>query len=277
MRAFTRFYRLTSPGALPGPLNRGNAAGGIWDHYAAIAHLADNDTYALSLGVPTADPVTTGLRHPAAFTAVARLSPHIAPWADPARGEPIGPVRPITLPPNILRCTVRTGAEPVAGLYPVGDAACITNPIFGRGMSLALQHAFALAELLDGEPLPDRELAGSAARLAADVYRPWYEHAAQEDAARAAVWRARVKGCPPPVAPDPGRPALAAVAGAAATDGSVWRGLTRVLMGLDTADDVFGDPAFLKRVRAAPVQSAGGPRPPTREELAGAVQDEVGG
>ncbi|MFD4872488.1 NAD(P)/FAD-dependent oxidoreductase [Streptomyces sp. NPDC058420] len=267
IRAFTRFYRLASPGALPGPLNRGNAAGGIWDHYAAVAHPADNGTYALTLGAPAHDRATAGLRDPAAFTAAARLSPHLAAWADPDVGRPIGPVRPITLPPNSLR-----PAAVVAGLYAVGDAACVTNPLYGRGMSLALRHAFALAGHLAETGEGD---ARAAARLADRIHRPWYEHSVREDAHRTALWRARVTGGPPPVwaAPD-GRPALAEIGAAARTDPVVWRGLTRVLMGLDGAHEVLDDEVFRKRVRAAPAPR-GGPRPPTRDELVRAVAAEI--
>ncbi|MGW3950967.1 NAD(P)/FAD-dependent oxidoreductase [Streptomyces sp. NPDC004752] len=262
IRAFTRFYRLTSPGSLPGPLNRGNAAGGIWDHYAAVAHPADNDTYALTLGAPARDRATAGLRHPAAFTAAARLSPHLAAWADPDAGRPISPVRPITLPPNSLR-----PAAAVGGLYAVGDAACVTNPLYGRGMSLALRHAFALA----GHLAETRE---GDARAADRLHRPWYEHSVREDTHRTALWRARVTGGPPPAwaAPD-GRPALAEIGTAARADPVVWRGLTRVLMGLDGAHEVFDDAVFRTRVRAAPAPR-GGPRPPTRDELVRAVAAE---
>ncbi|UFR01485.1 hypothetical protein KBP30_09945 [Streptomyces sp. Go40/10] len=275
VRGFTRFYRQASPGPLPGPLNRGNAAGGIWGHYAAVAHPADNGTYALTLGVPTRDPATTGLRHPSAFTRVARLSPYVAAWADPAAGEPTGPVRPITLPPDILRPQADAQAGPVVGLYPVGDSLCVTNPLFGRGMSLALHHAFLLADLLDGGTGPAAERAERAAALADRVYRPWYEHAVREDAARTALWRAQATGGPLPATPSPdGRPALAAVAAAAAADTVVWRGLTRVLMGLDTAEDVFDDEVFRKRVHSAPAPAARGPLPPTRAELVRAVSGE---
>ncbi|MEU9059256.1 FAD-dependent oxidoreductase [Streptomyces sp. NPDC048430] len=274
VRAFTRFYRLRSPGTLPGPLNRGNAAGGIWDHYAAVAHLADNDTYALTLGVPTADPETTGMRHPGPFTAVARLSPHLAAWVDPIVGEAISEVRPMTLPPNKLCCAPDVGAGTIAGLYPVGDAACVTDPLFGRGMSLALRHAFLLAELLEDEPVAE-EQGERAARIADGVYRSWYEHAVRENTARTALWQAGVTGSPPPAAPESGRPALPEVARAASTDGAVWRGLTRVLMGLETVEEVLDDEAFRRRVRTAPAPAVAAPPPPTRQELLAAVRNEA--
>ncbi|MGJ7416625.1 NAD(P)/FAD-dependent oxidoreductase [Streptomyces cinereoruber] len=277
LRGFTRFYRLDAPGdALPGPLNRGNAAGGIWDHYAAVVHLADNRTFAIAVGAPTADPATNLLRTTAGFTAAARLSPHVAPWTDERLVTPLTGVRAITMPPNVLRSTARPGRWRVAGLFPVGDAACVTDPLYGRGMSLALRHAFALAELLRAHPEPGAEQSERAVRLAEDVHRPWFEQAVHDSRARARLWRSRVEGAPsPPVPPAaPGRPALAEIAGAAADDTAVWRGLTRVLMGLNTPAEVFDSAAFRERVRLARADGAAVPaglRPPTRAELLAAL------
>ncbi|MFE9405169.1 FAD-dependent oxidoreductase [Streptomyces sp. NPDC006530] len=273
LRCFTRFYRLDTPGhTFPGPLNRGNAAGGIWDHWAAVVHPADNGTFAIALGAPTADPATDALRTPAGFTAAARLSPHVAPWADERVATPLSEVRAITTPPNVLRSTARPGPRQAAALFPVGDAACVTDPLYGRGMSLALQHAFELAELLTAHPEPGREQSERAARLADDLYRPWFDQATHDSAARAALWRSRAEGAPPPPAPPAprGRPHLAEIAGAAAGDAAIWRGLVRVLMGLDTPEDVFDAAGFTRRVRRAPAAPAG-QRPPTRAELLAAL------
>ncbi|MEU3828021.1 FAD-dependent monooxygenase [Streptomyces sp. NPDC029080] len=275
LRCFTRFYRLTAPdGALPGPLNRGNAAGGIWDHYAAVVHPADNGTFAVAVGTPTADPATDVLREPAAFTAAARLSPYVTEWTDERVAEPLTDVRAISMPPNILRSTARPGRRQVAGLFPVGDAACVTDPLFGRGMSLALHHAFRLAELLGAHPRVGGDESERAVRIADEIHRPWYEQAVHDSFTRSRLWRARAEGgTPPPVPPAaPGRPALPEVARAAAADRTVWRGLVRVLMGLNTPAEVFDTAAFRDRVRAAASHPAGpGRRPPSRAELLAAL------
>lgn len=271
LRAFTRFYRQHAPDdGLLGPLNRGNAAGGVWDHYAAVVHPADNGVFVITLGVPTSDPATNLLRGPAAFSAAARLSPFVAAWADDRAATPLTPVRAMTLPPNILRGTAQAGGSPVAGLFPVGDAACVTDPLYGRGMSLALHHAFRLAALLDGHPEVDERQSELAARLADGLYRPWYEQSVHDDLVRDRLWRARIHGVAPPPTPPavPGRPGVAEVARAAAVDATVWRGLTRVLMGLDTPAGIFDDAAFRARVGGARTDGAGpAHRPPTREEL----------
>lgn len=275
LRGFTRFYRLRAPcGAWPGELNRGNSAGGIWDHYAAVAHPADNGTFALVLAVPTGDRALNSLRHPGAFTTAARLSPHVAEWVDEGAAYPVTNVRAITVPPNILRATARSAGERLAGLYPVGDAACVTDPLYGRGLSLALAHAFRLAALLDEHPSVGEEQSVRATELAERVYGPWFEQAVHDSAARARRWRAHAGGTTAPVEPaaaPPGRPSMAEVAHAAATDPAVWHGLTRLLMGLRTPADVLDAPAFRERVRAAGPALGGRPSGPSRAALVDAL------
>ncbi len=280
LRGFTRFYRLRTPrGTWPGELNRGNAAGGIWDHYAAVVHPADNGTFALTLAVPTGDRALNSLRHPGAFTTVARLSPHVAEWVDERVAYPVTNVRAITVPPNIRRATARSAGERLAGLYPVGDAACVTDPLYGRGLSLALAHAFRLAELLDAYPSVGEEQSARAVELAERVYGPWFEQAVHDSAARARRWRAHVEGTAPPVEPaaaPSGRPSMAEAAHAAATDPAVWHGLTCLLMGLRTPADVLDAPAFRERVRAAGPALAGRTSAPSRAALVGALAGVAG-
>ncbi|GAA3311278.1 hypothetical protein GCM10020295_80540 [Streptomyces cinereospinus] len=192
LRAFGRFYRLREPGGSPpGPLNRGNAAGGIWGHYSAVAHPADNDVFAITLGTLPGDHATTALRDPGAFTAVCGISPYLLPWVDENAVQPLGPVRVIGMPPNLLR-----DASPFPGLLRVGDAACVTDPMFGRGLALALTHAFRLADLIDRHPSAAAELGRAAADLTDELLRPWYEQAIHDSWTRVERWRAAT-GTPP--------------------------------------------------------------------------------
>jgi len=233
LAGFTRFYRLLGASA-PGPLNRGNAAGGIWDDYAGVLHPGDAGTFAVALGVLPGDTRFGSLRETAAFTELAGTSTGLAPWL--AAGEPISAVHPITCPPDTLRAAAV--ASPVAGLYPVGDAACVTNPLFGRGMSLALSHAYQLADLLAARPDDDPVPAG---RLADRLYRPWYEHAAAADRDRIARWGGAT----------PANSVLRNLAAAAPTDPVVWRAVTRMLMSLTTPAELVDDDALVRRL--APV------------------------
>ncbi|MFD6966983.1 NAD(P)/FAD-dependent oxidoreductase [Streptomyces sp. NPDC059949] len=288
LSGFTRFYRLTGDGR-PGPLNRGNAAGDIWDHYAGVLHPGDNGTFSIALATLPGDRALHGLHTPAGFTAAARATPGLDRWLAEGVSEPTSPVHAITSPPNTLRGTATSYQRPVPGLFPVGDAACTTNPLFGRGMSLALAHAFALADVLRAHPVIGSAQSRAAARAAEDLFLPWYEQSAAADLARITRWRATVHGSPTPSAGAPSAGARAAqapspspypspadVAAAARTDGRVWRGLTRMLMSLATPAQVLGDDAFLARVRQAQVPPATGPQAPSRTALVHLLADAEG-
>ena len=226
MHVFCRFYE--RHGAM-GPLNRGNAAGGLDDHHAAVLHPGDGRTFSVAFGVL---PGNRSLRQADSFTAAARATPFIQDWLETA--EPTSEIRVLTSPPNLLRTLAV--APPVAGLYPVGDAACVTDPMYGRGMSLAIAHAFRLVE-----PGAD------AARIARELLEPWFTQSTLDSVDRIARWRATVTGDPQP--PDPEAMTIRVAAAAAAHDPQVRRGLVEVLMGLRQPAEVFGDPAFAERVR----------------------------
>ncbi|MFD1052115.1 FAD-dependent monooxygenase, partial [Kibdelosporangium lantanae] len=81
---------------------------------------------------------------------------------------------------------------------PVGDAVCTTNPSYGRGMSLALQQIYGLADVLTKYPTVSAEQAVAVAVLADSVFRPWYELSVRNDRERIARWRASIEGREPP-------------------------------------------------------------------------------
>ncbi len=266
-RGVGRFYRLLRPG-YPTPLHRGNAAGAIGETFAAVVHPADNDTFSVTLATLPDDGLMHELAGDDGFARVVASIPLIAPWVDPLSAVPITAAREFRCPPNTLRAAAVSRWLPVAGLYPVGDAACLTNPLYGRGMSLALQHAFALADVLASHPAVDRGQADRAAACARELFVPWFRQSAADDAARIKLWRQSLAGSMPAAArqPPPDGPDLARIGAAAAVDSLVWRGLTRVLMGLQTPADAFGDAQFEARLRAVTA-----PRPapllPPRETI----------
>lgn len=268
LTGYSRFYRLKSR-TMPGPINRGNAVGDIFSHYAGVLHPGDNDIFSIALATLPGDRALHGLRTRAGFTAAALATPGLAPWLEDSVSAPVSPVSAITSPPNAFWGTASTQQSPVAGLFPVGDAACITNPMFGRGMSLALEHAFRLADLLAGQPDVDIAQRKAVARMTQQLFLPWYEQSAASDRLRIARWRAAVGGtpAPAPVRTQDGPPGFDEVAAAARSDGTVWRGLTRILMTLSTPAEVFGDDKFLARVRQAGPLASARPEEPGRDEL----------
>lgn len=267
MRIYSRFYRRLGQTAT---LNRGNAAGVLGDHYASVLHPGDSRSFSVAIGVLPEDSSLTSLRQVGSFTAAARVTPGVMDWLGPEMSTPTSEIRPITCPPNLLR-TLAIEQQPVAGLFPVGDAACVTNPMYGRGISLACTQAFLLADLLEEVPEPGEKQTVEAARIAAELLQPWFDQSTVDDHDRIARWRAAISGEPAP--PTPTVTTMRMVAGAAAHDAIVWRGLIRVLMGLRQPAEVFGDPDFAGRVRD--VLAANSPRPmsPSRAELLAAVGD----
>jgi hypothetical protein len=141
-------------------------------------------------------------------------------------------------------------------------------------MSLAFAHAFQLADLLAAGP----GSAGAAARIAEVLFEPWYEQSVRADQERIARWTAAVDGRPAPELPATDRPTMRDAARAAAADGTVWRGVVRVQMGLSTPAATFADEKFVARIRQAPAPPTDTrPAAPTRAELVRLVAAADGG
>lgn len=262
LRVFSRHYHFSGPGS---PLNRGNAAGHIGDDYGAVLHPTGVDTFSVAIGVLPDDDTLTLLRRPGAFTRVLRTTPGIDAWFRESRPTPASAIQALTCPPNTLRAAA-VGPSPVPGLIPVGDAACVTDPLYGRGMSLALTHAFALADLVTRFPGAGPAQADAAAALARELFEPWYRQAVVDGADRIARWRGL-----PPSAPT----ALQRAGPAAAHDAVVWRGVTRVLMGLQLPEQVYSGADFADRVARAGSRAVATTAAPTRRDLLAAVEAEV--
>ncbi|GAB3886411.1 FAD-dependent oxidoreductase [Kibdelosporangium lantanae] len=270
---YTRFYRLRDDGS-PRPPGRGFGAGGAWDHYSAVLFHGDNNTFSVSVAVLPRDEGLTSLRTKEGFTAAVSISPTLGPWT--AIADPISDVAVMGGLDNRLRLSATDPAHPIPGLIPVGDAVCTTNPSYGRGMSLALQQIYGLADVLTKYPTVSAEQAVAVAVLADSVFRPWYELSVRNDRERIARWRASIEGRePPPVE----HLTLMQLIAAGATDVVVWRRASRFLTSLVRPEEVFCDDDIQRRVaRALAV-----PRPkppitvPTHDELVQAVTDAAPG
>jgi 2-polyprenyl-6-methoxyphenol hydroxylase-like FAD-dependent oxidoreductase len=240
---YTRYYQQTVERP-PGILNRGFGAGGTWDHYTAVLFLGDNGTFSISVGVLPEDTPMKNLRHEAAFTAAVRSTPLLAPWVGSGASRPISPVYAM----GGLDNSLRTGA-PVIGLFSVGDAACTTNPAYGRGVSLALAMAFTLGDIVSANAedpaAATREFAAETNRMLA----PWHADAVAGDRGRAMLWRATISGTPlgPP---PPGVINFGSLVATAATDQVVWRRVVRMMNLLAPPEALYNEET-IERVRVA--------------------------
>jgi 2-polyprenyl-6-methoxyphenol hydroxylase-like FAD-dependent oxidoreductase len=145
----------------------------------------DAHTLSVTLAVWSSDSaLRSALLAPGGFEAACAAVPGPDLFFADADLEPLGPVRPMGGFVNRLRQFIDAGGRPsVAGFHAVGDAHTCTNPIYGRGCSLALVQALALAEATaahPGDPL-GRAVAYEAT-CAAEV-EPWFHAAVQMDAA----------------------------------------------------------------------------------------------
>ena len=243
---FTRFYQ-RRPGTPDGPLNRGFGAGGPLPYFQCVLFLGDNRTFSITIGCLADDALLKRCSDPGVFTTVARSVPLVAPWLEFA--DPLGGVHPMGRLRNVLRRSVAGGRPIARGIHLVADAACHTDPSFGRGVALAFDHAERLAEVVDAHPGDaDAQTLAFDAATSAEI-EPWYRDAVDQDRARLGFWRAAIDGEVP--ARPPSAVALMTILGAAQRDSSVWRGVTRYVGLLRTREDLFADAEITARVSTA--------------------------
>jgi 2-polyprenyl-6-methoxyphenol hydroxylase-like FAD-dependent oxidoreductase len=160
------------------------------------------------------------------------------------------------------------------GLLLVGDAAVCTNPLYGRGTTLAMVHAYALADTMGTTGGDDRVGLALAFDAATRVsLEPWYRASVAQDGVDLAARRAAAAH----ENNDEVALALAlrgALMAVARTDPAVWRAFIRTFNLLDPPDTLVSDPhvvgKVLEALQAGAQDSgpfAGGPDAgPTREE-----------
>jgi 2-polyprenyl-6-methoxyphenol hydroxylase-like FAD-dependent oxidoreductase len=169
---------------------------------------------------------------------------------------------------RIRRFVAADGAPVVVGFHAVGDAHTCTNPLYGRGCSLSLVQALALADAFADHP--DDPVARALAYEAASAreVEPWFDLSVQMDAMGAdpAGKYISVAGADR----DASR-GIQAVFAAGATDPVLGRGLVRMMNLLATPADLMADAEFLARameVMADPDRYPTPPVPgPSRDEL----------
>ncbi len=175
----SRFYRLR-PGTTS-PLRDGPVGMDLgYLKYAIFP--GDSGIFSVTLAASKEDADLRAVVHEKPFAAAAMALPPVREWIAPERAEPITRVWTMASLRNRRRRLVRAGRPVVLGVHPVGDAAVCTNPMYGRGCSLAAVHAWLLADAFTAHP--DDPAACSLAFDAATRREidPWYESARMQDA-----------------------------------------------------------------------------------------------
>jgi 2-polyprenyl-6-methoxyphenol hydroxylase-like FAD-dependent oxidoreductase len=258
----TRWYRLPAGhGATLDP-----RLGGDLGFVKYLAVPGDGDTLSVTLALRATDAeLRATLSEPGNFDVACRTLPGPDRFFAGGPLEPLGPVLPMGGLINRLRRFLDAGGNPIVlGFHAVGDAHTCTNPLYGRGCSLALVQAVLLADAAaahSGDPAA-RSAAYEAA--CAREVEPWFDMAVQMDAEGADLAEGEER--------PPGRQeGLAAVMVAAGTDPVIGRAMARLWNLLDTPADLMADPEVVSRIAAVMADPGAYPVPPragpTRSEL----------
>jgi 2-polyprenyl-6-methoxyphenol hydroxylase-like FAD-dependent oxidoreductase len=214
------------------------------------------------------------------FEAAAAALPALGAWLDPGTSEPISEVHAMANLENTRRWFVRDGKPMALGLFPVGDALIHTNPLNGRGCTLAWMNAELVAQALEAHP---NDAMGFALGLDAAIEReivPWYRATLAQDRDAIRVARAQRRGLDPysfqrqdgSVDPRAYMRSLVrdGLLPALREDLVLLRAFTRVFNLLESPTDLMKDPDILQRAIAAferRNQRSQGARGPDRAEM----------
>ncbi len=138
----TRWYRSTDPVAMP----LGPKAGGDLGYLKFLVVPGDGATVSATIAISAEDrELRRVLSDPERFDHACRALPGPDEWFSTLDLEPIGGVRPMGGLINRIRTfTDADGAPIVSNFHAVGDAHTCTNPLYGRGCSLAMVQAVLL-------------------------------------------------------------------------------------------------------------------------------------
>lgn len=226
---------------------------------------ADNDTWSVTVYGTNADKALRKVREPEVFNRVVRAHPERAHFID---AEPISEVLTMAGVADRERRLHANGKPVATGWLPMADAWACTNPILGRGISMGLMHAIALAPTITQTLDRPVELADAWESITGDELRPWYEATVEIDRARSkemnAIRTGRISRHGEQMSPEE-----AAFLAATLTDPAAFRARLEVAMLQATADEVMARPEIQQQVAAIAADWPDIPPPniPTRPEL----------
>jgi len=277
----SRFYRLR-PGAEEPP--RDGPIGADLGYMKFAVFSGDSRIFSVTLAAsPEDDPLRAVLR-PGPFEAAANAIPSVARWIEPARSEPITDVFGMAGLRNRRRSLLRDGRPVALGVHAIGDALIHSNPLYGRGCTLALVHAYLLADALREHGDDAEAMALALAAATKREIEPWYRAAKMQDREARAVAAAVRRGEDPSaaaVSSDPTKPVdprafmrsvlRDGLLPALRTDAVVVRAFLRNFNLLDTPDSLLANGDVMGRVlkawRGREGRAPAEPLGPGREEM----------
>ncbi len=255
---FSRFYRVHDGREAP-PYTGPTAADLGYLKYAIF--LGDNRTFSITYAIESHDEeLRRALASEEGFETVARSLLAIEPWRVDGVADPITDVHVMAGLRNRYRPLLDAQGDPlVHGFVAVGDASLCTNPLYGRGCSLAFVHAFGLADALRAHGDDPDALAREFAAFTERELVPWFRSAVLQDSEARAMHE--------DLADDDPRAFMQAVfrdglLPAMRTSPIVFRAFLRWFNLLVTPDALMADPEIVNEVFAAYQDRENRPGPP---------------
>jgi 2-polyprenyl-6-methoxyphenol hydroxylase-like FAD-dependent oxidoreductase len=266
----SRFYRSAAGAEVPMGYQGGRRAG-----LGYVVAGADNGTYSATLAVDSDDvELRAHLRDPDRFEAVLPLFREMEPVVRRG-GTPITDVQAMGGLINRIRRFLDDSGTPLAhGFFAIGDAHTCTNPLYGRGSSLAVLQATLVTDALVTHP-DDRDAAARSYEAASAArVEPWFDVSVMTDAAAARPAGERPERPAPGDAPAAPRLDLATLRRIAASgDPELAVIVARTMSLLLTPQEVFGNPEVLDRLAAA--ASTERARDPTKPRRAPLTREDI--
>jgi 2-polyprenyl-6-methoxyphenol hydroxylase-like FAD-dependent oxidoreductase len=274
---FSRFYRLRRGVQPPG---ESRPVGGDLGYLKYGLFQGDNRTFSMTLACGSDDDeLRSQLSRSAGFDLAAATIVDARPWLDEAMAEPITETYVMARLLNRRRHFLDDdGAPVIQGFVALGDAHTCTNPLYGRGCSLAFVQASLLGRSLDRHEHDPLELVRDFECATNAEITPWYRAAVAQDASNRRATRQPDDGGSEAAdsgAVDPGdfmRDVLRkGLLPAVRTDPVVLRAFLRSLNLLQPPEQLLSDTDVIARVMA--VYQQRDDRPP--EPNAGVERDEL--
>ena len=249
----SRFYRLRDGQELP-LLTKGGAGGDL-GYLAFAGFYGDNNTFSITLGVPTNDRELMTMRDEDAWEAAIRTLKPLAPWTTDGLAEPITGVESMARLRNRIRRFV-VDSNPVAtGVVVIGDAAVATNPWYGKGCSQAGIAAAALSEALVEHGRDRVALALAMDAAVRTELEPHYALAVRQDADRMKMHAAMHDGAAPDAVASATRDFIInGLIPATRIDADVFRAFFRAFNMLDAPDALMANSKVVEAAMTAHAQ-----------------------
>lgn len=170
---FTRHYRLR-PGKSEPPREGNPPATGDIGYLKFGVFPGDNSCFSVTLCAPEIEyELRKAIVRPATWDEIINNLPGLKVWCDAERAEPYSRVFGMGDLLSRWRDLVIDGKSSALGFFAVGDCLVRTNPLYGRGCSMAAVQAYMVREALDETRDPAERLLAYHRRVQMEL-RPYY-------------------------------------------------------------------------------------------------------